>query len=183
VESDVPAPASPYAEQKLGSERALADLAKPGAFDVQSLRFFNVYGPRQDPASPYSGVIGIFANALLKGRPLRVFGDGTQSRDFVFVGDVARVVAEVATTGQPSAPSPMNVARGASVTLLALIETLETIVGRKATVEHAPAREGDVHASRADVTRLASWCTARGSVWSPVPLHEGLSETVAWLEG
>jgi UDP-glucose 4-epimerase len=170
-------PLTPYAIDKYAGERYLDAYRRRGVLDARSLRFFNVYGPRQDPASPYSGVIGIFAKRLLAGRPLAVFGDGRQTRDFVFVGDVVDVIVDHLRDASDDAPVPMNVGTERSVSLLDLIAALEDVLGVRAEVEHRPEREGDIRHSASDCGRLRAW---RGAA-ATTELSEGLAATVAWL--
>jgi UDP-glucose 4-epimerase len=136
-----------------------------------------VYGPRQDPASPYSGVISIFAENLIAGRPLTVFGDGEQSRDFVFVADVVAALIG-ALDRQDNAAHVFNVCRGEHISLRHLISALERVSGRRAIVRHAPARPGDARHSQGDPARIrASFGFA-----VRVGIEEGLAALLAWLE-
>lgn len=176
-ETALPAPQSPY-----GADKAASELQAHAAFAVHGvpstgLRFFNVYGPRQDPASPYSGVISIFAERLLAGQPLTIFGDGHQSRDFVYVGDVVAALL-LAVERQDKSARVFNVARGEGVTLLRLLATLERVVGRKADVRHAPSRAGDVRHSLGDVRRIRDGL----GFAAKVGLEEGLASLLGWLE-
>jgi UDP-glucose 4-epimerase len=169
-------PQSPY-----GADKAASELQAHAAFAVRGLpstglRFFNVFGPRQDPASPYSGVISIFAERLLAGQPLTIFGDGEQSRDFVFVGDVVAALL-LAMERQDKSARAFNVARGEGVTLLRLVTALERVVGRKASVRHAPPRAGDVRHSLGDVRRIRE---SLGFA-AKVGLEEGLASLLGWL--
>jgi len=167
-------PISPYGlEKKINDEygalyRTLYGMATMG------LRYFNVYGPRQDPASPYSGVISIFIQRLREERPLTVYGDGMQTRDFIFVQDVAR--ANIAAL-QSTAAGVCNVATGRSVTLRELIEILAAITGRQPQVLQAQERAGDIRYSTADNTRLR---TEMG-VDAFMDMHAGLE--CLWLAG
>jgi UDP-glucose 4-epimerase len=178
LREDAPlAPLTPYGADKAGSElHARAAFAVRGVPST-GLRFFNVFGPRQDPGSPYSGVISIFAEALLAGRALTVFGDGGQSRDFIFVTDVVRALV-AAMEGQDRAARVFNVCRGERTTLVQLIAALERATRRKAAVRHAPERAGDVRHSLGDGARLRAVL----GVGAKVPLDEGLASLVEWLE-
>ena len=147
------------------------------------LRFFNVYGPRQDPRSPYSGVISLFAESILAGRPVRVFGDGLQSRDFVFVTDVVtHLVAAMDRLEQRdppgTLPNALNVCTGRETTVLQLVELLGEACGRSPSFIHGPARPGDIRRSIGSPT-LAS---ATLSVQAQVPLDAGLATTLQSLE-
>ena len=177
VESLLPMPVSPY-----GADKAAGEMQAHAAFAVHGvpstgLRFFNVFGPRQDPASPYSGVISIFAERLLAGQPLTIFGDGRQSRDFVHVSDVVAALV-TAMERQDKSTRVFNVARGEDVSLLQLVAGLERAVGRKADVRHAPARTGDVRHSLGDVRRIRE---SLGFA-AKVGLEEGLASLVGWLK-
>jgi UDP-glucose 4-epimerase len=170
-------PQSPY-----GADKAASELQAHAAFAVRGipstgLRFFNVYGPRQDPASPYSGVISIFAEKMLAGRPLTIFGDGQQSRDFIHVVDIVAALL-AAMDRQDKYARVFNVGRGEGVTLLRLVAALERITGRKAEVRHAPARPGDVRHSQGDMRSIRE---SLGFA-AKVGLEEGLASLMGWLE-
>lgn len=152
-EDDPLAPASPYAEAKIAGEEALSALARSGAMEPVIFRFFNVYGPGQDPSSSYSGVITRWVDALLADRPVLVFGDGSQTRDFIHVNDVARAVLAGLDADRPPA-LPMNVGSGTGTSLLKLLELLSAAVGKEPRARHEAAREGDVLHSRADISRV-----------------------------
>lgn len=180
VEDTPPAPLSPYALQKYVGELYAATFSGLYGLETVSLRYFNVYGPEQDPASPYAAVIPRFVTALLKGEPPRIFGDGEQTRDFVFVGDV--VSANLAAAGAPSAVSGrcFNVATGEPLAISELARVVARILDRPAVpAEHAPARSGEVRHSVADVRRAGEWLG-----WRPqTPLEQGLAITAAALGG
>ncbi len=153
VGEDTPTqPVSPYGIDKLASELALDYYANVHAVPTTALRFFNVYGPRQDPSSPYSGVISIFSDRAKAGRPLTIFGDGTQTRDFVFVGDVVRAI--VAALGDGNTRTVANVGTGGEITVIELARTIVDLCGGTSTIVHAPARSGEILKSRARVDRL-----------------------------
>jgi UDP-glucose 4-epimerase len=153
VGEDTPCrPVSPYGIDKLASEHALDYYAAVHGVPATSLRFFNVYGPRQDPGSPYSGVISIFSDRARAGKPLLIFGDGSQTRDFVYVGDV--VAAIVAAAGDRASRVVANVGTGGEITVLELARTLVELCGNRSTIDHAPARGGEILKSRARVDRL-----------------------------
>ncbi|OGO47012.1 MAG: hypothetical protein A2W34_08450 [Chloroflexi bacterium RBG_16_64_32] len=168
-------PMSPYASSKL----AMEDLARlyTSAFGLQTvcLRFFNVYGPRQDIHSPYAAVIPLFIEALLDGRPPTIYGDGEQSRDFVFVEDVVQAMleaSEAAVGGQV-----FNVGQGQSRTVLELAEALAAIVPGSPAPVFGPARAGDIRTSAADIGRATKALGYRPA-WD---LHQGLQATVEWM--
>ena len=153
VDEDAPTrPVSPYGIDKLASEMALDYYAAVHGVPTTALRFFNVYGPRQDPSSPYSGVISIFADRARAGRTLTIFGDGGQTRDFVYVGDVVRAI--VAALGDGNSRLVANVATGAEITVLEFARTVVELCGGKSAIEHAAARPGEILKSRARVDRL-----------------------------
>jgi UDP-glucose 4-epimerase len=152
AEDRAPAPISPYGVDKLAGERHAAAASRDHARAI-ALRFFNVYGPGQDPSSPYSGVISIFADRLGGGRAVPVHGDGGQLRDFVYVADV---VAHLRAAMTRAAATPgngfesFNVCTGRAVSLRGLLATLCALTGRRASVEHLPPRAGDIRASLGD---------------------------------
>ena len=160
-------PISPYGLEKSIDDQYGALYAGLYGMAPLGMRYFNVFGPRQDPGSPYSGVISIFVDRLRSGKGLTVFGDGLQTRDFIYVGDVARANV-AALTG--SGTGTCNVATGRTVTLLELIDALAFVAGATTQVSFAPARSGDIRHSAADNARLQQelGCTAFTS------LHDGL---------
>ena len=144
-------PQSPYGLEKSIDDQYATLFGKLYGMQCMGLRYFNVYGPRQDPASPYAGVISSFLGGMRAGRPLDIFGDGEQTRDFVFVEDVARLnlaALDAAATGV------CNIATGRSATLLELVVLLEELTGRKLQIRHAAARSGDIRHSQASTARL-----------------------------
>jgi UDP-glucose 4-epimerase len=170
-------PLSPYAVSKLAGEQYL--LAYQQSFELETLafRFFNVYGPRQRPGQAYAAVVPVFLDAMLRGKPVPVHGDGLQSRDFTFVGTVCAVLID-AVTRQVSHPEPVNLAFGTNTTVVALVEELEQVSGLAADVVHVAARPGDVRASQADNRVLVSLFPTV----EPVALRDGLTETLAWFK-
>jgi len=170
-------PISPYGIHKYASELALDYYASTYGVGTTALRFMNVYGPRQDPSSPYSGVISIFAERAKAGNRLLIFGDGKQTRDFVFVGDVVRAL--VAALGDGNSRLVCNVGTGKQSTVRELAEIIVGLCGAApgkpaSTIEHAPARAGEILRSCAVVDRLA----ALGAP-AKTSLIDGLRETVA----
>lgn len=158
---------SPYALEKMSNEQ-YADLYFR-LFGIKSLglRYFNVYGSRQDPESPYSGVISRFMESYQKEETLTVFGKGEQSRDFIHISDVARANALALAS---DAVGVMNIATGVPETLLKLIQYIEEAGDRPASIHFAPSREGDIHASYATTTRAAHYLNFQ----SLVSLREGI---------
>src|SRR3954452_7367941 len=171
-EQSVAAPISPYGLEKWIDERYAALFDQLYDFPSLGLRYFNVYGPRQDAASPYAGVISKFAASLTSGAALRILGDGQQTRDFVFVGDVARFNMLALTTDFRGV---CNVGTGQSVTLLDLIATLEQVGGRRLERRFEPAILGDIRASAMSPERMVTWFGEAPST----PLAKGLSVLLA----
>jgi UDP-glucose 4-epimerase len=178
AETTQPRPLSPYAAAKLASEGVCADAADAGQLTAVCLRFFNVYGPRQDPGSAYSGVISRFLAAAAAGEPVTIYGDGRQSRDFVYVADV--VVAILAALQRPlTGASVVNIGTGRQADLLQILGVVEERAGRTLERCTEPSREGDIRHSRADAGR-ARWVLG----WeAEVGLAAGLAETWAWFTG
>jgi len=169
-------PVSPYAAQKIACEIYAQTYTAAYGLPCVALRFFNVYGPRQDPKSEYSAAIPRFVTRLLAGEPPIVFGDGLQSRDFVHVKDVARACL-LATTSERAPGNVINVASGHSASLLELIELIRAAVGPQARgigIEHLPPRPGDIRDSSADLTRARELLGFEPSI----PLAEGLADVV-----
>ncbi len=151
-EDELKQPVSPYGIHKYTSELALDYYASVHGVPTTALRFFNVYGPRQDPSSPYSGVISIFTDRARAGKTLTIFGDGQQTRDFVFVGDVVRAIASA--LGDGNSRLVANVGTGGEITVLELARTIVDLCGGSSKIEHQPARAGEILKSRAKVDRL-----------------------------
>lgn len=152
-ETIAPRPLSPYAADKLAGEHYLQFYGAKHGLRTTAFRFFNIYGPRQDPSSPYSGVISIFVDRALTGRPVTVFGDGRQTRDFVYVGDLVEVLY-AALHNERMMGQTMNVGRGTECTLLELLSGLETVVGAAIERRHESPRIGDIARSCAATQRL-----------------------------
>jgi UDP-glucose 4-epimerase len=150
-ESSRTAPLSPYGLEKLIDDQYAALYRHLYGFSAMGMRYFNVYGPRQDPASPYSGVISKWGDALCAGRSLRIFGDGQQTRDFIYVKDIARYNVLAL---QRDGGGVCNVGTGNSVTLLALIDALESAAGARAERKFEPPAPGDIQASAMSPRRL-----------------------------
>lgn len=173
-------PESPYGISKLATEYYGAYYGRVHGLDVAALRYANVYGPRQDPHGE-AGVVAIFCGRLLAGEPLTVFGDGGQTRDYVYVADVARANVRAAAAALPPVGGldarGYNIATGEETSVLALAEGLMRAAGRTVPVTHAPARPGEQRRSCLVVAKAA-----RDLGWRPeVPLAQGLAETYAWF--
>jgi nucleoside-diphosphate-sugar epimerase len=174
-EDSPPDPLTPYALQKLMGEQYLALFTSLYGLETVSTRYFNVFGPRQDPSSPYSGVISLFIRALLDGGTPTIFGDGEQTRDFTYVANVVDGVLK-ACHAPGIAGQVVNVATGSRVSLNALFGTLRQLTGSSATPRYGPARTGDVRDSQADIGRAR---TLLG--YSPaIEFQEGIARTLAW---
>ena len=170
-----PDPLSPYAAQKLMGEHYARVFSSCFGLETVALRYFNVYGPRQDPSSPYSGIISIFMKCLIEGTSPTLFGDGNQSRDFTFVEDVAALCIKASRT--PGVSGRMfNAGNGNRYTLNQVWETLQKIEGVSIPALYGPPRAGDVRDSQAD-TRAAVSELGHAPKFS---LEEGLRRTLAW---
>ena len=152
VETMPPEPVSPYAVTKLDGEFYAAMFARENRLATVSLRYFNVFGPRQDPRSQYAAAVPAFIERAVRNEPLTIYGDGEQTRDFVPVQTVAAANIFLAT--QPAATGVFNVAGGAAITINQLATTLRELAGSRSEIRHAAERSGDVKHSRADITRL-----------------------------
>jgi UDP-glucose 4-epimerase len=171
-----PRPVSPYAASKLATEAYALAWGASFGLDVLAFRFFNVFGPLQLAGHAYAAVVPAFVDAALAGRPLPVHGDGTQTRDFTFVGSVCRVLAD-AVERRVSSPGPVNLAFGTRISLLELIGLLEAELGHPLERDHQPLRAGDVPHTQAETARLRA-------LFPDVeagPVEDGLRATVDWF--
>jgi len=176
-EDQNPAPVSPYALAKRVSEMYAQHWASRRSFETVCLRFFNVYGPNQNPDSPYSAAIPLFLRRLIEGRRVSIFGDGEQTRDFIYVGDVVRGL--LAAGSMPGVSGRIyNLATGKGVSVFHLVQTLARIVGVPAEMEFLPERSGDVRNSWADIS-----AARRDLGFNPeTTLEAGLRETLRWFK-
>ena len=170
-EARVPRPQTPYGVDKLGSELHGRIAMGVHRLPTVGLRPFNIYGPRQDPSSAYSGVISIFNSRLGQGLPVKVFGDGLQTRDFVFVADVVQFLLAAMARAPQAAGEVFNICTGRTTTLLALIYTLARLHGRVPVVQHGDPRVGDIRESLGDPSRAREVL----GVTAEVTLEEGLA--------
>ncbi|HUB49271.1 MAG TPA: NAD-dependent epimerase/dehydratase family protein [Acetobacteraceae bacterium] len=169
-------PLSAYGADKYACELHAHVAGHAHGIPATGLRFFNVYGPRQDPHSPYSGVISIFCTHAARGSPIDVFGDGRQTRDFIFVADV--VAALLAAMQRPATDSPVfNICTGTAISVLDLARTVTDLAGTTAEIRHRPPRPGDIRHS-VGVPDLARTTLGLGP---PVPLRDGLRKVLDWL--
>ena len=176
VETMAPEPLSPYAVAKLTGEYYCQVFSRVYGLETYSLRYFNVFGPRQDPSSQYSGVISRFIDAFLKNGSPIIYGDGTQSRDFTYIDNVvdANLRALEAENGSGQV---MNVANGERVSLLELVEVMKDVTGATAvSVDFQPERKGDVKHSQADNSRAKEWL----GYTKLIGLEEGIKRTIDW---
>lgn len=175
-EDMTPRPLSPYAVSKLTGEHYCKVFSDVYALETVSLRYFNVFGPRQCPSSEYSAVIPKFIAAMLKGQPVTIYGDGEQSRDFTYVENVVNANL-LACRAPHAAGEVINIGCGAEVSLNELILAMEKHLGIKAHREHTRPRPGDVKRSRADIARARSLLGYEPTV----AFDEGLRETLKWF--
>jgi UDP-glucose 4-epimerase len=178
VETQVPDPLSPYAAAKLACEGYASAFNRLYGLSTVSLRYFNVFGPRQDPQSQYAAVVPAFATAVLEGRRPTVYGDGKQSRDFTFVANVVDANIAAATADGEPAGAAVNVACGSSFSLLELLAEIARITGREAEPVFEDPRPGDVRESLADISRARELFGYEPKVG----FAEGLKLTVASFE-
>lgn len=168
-------PLSPYALQKVVGEQYLQLFTRLYGLETVSIRYFNVFGPRQDPSSPYSGVISVFATAVLENRAPKIYGDGEQTRDFTYVANVVDGVLR-ACDAPGASGQIINVATGGRISLNQLFETMRALVGATVRPTYVEARAGDVRDSQADIRKAREILG-----YEPlVSFEEGLRHTVEW---
>ncbi|MCE5978686.1 NAD-dependent epimerase/dehydratase family protein [Pseudomonas sp. JR33AA] len=172
ISEDTPkAPLTPYAVDKLASEQYLDFYRRQHGLEPVVFRFFNIFGPRQDPSSPYSGVISIFCERAVQGLPITVFGDGEQTRDFLYVGDLVQVMVQALEQPQVE-EGAVNIGLNQATSLNQLLAALEKVVGSMPAISYTAARSGDIRHSRADNQRLL----ARFEFAQVTPIVEGLAK-------
>jgi UDP-glucose 4-epimerase len=175
LETMKPAPKSPYAITKLDGEYYCAMFSASRGLPTACLRYFNVFGPRQNPASQYAAAVPIFIERALKNEPICIHGDGGQTRDFVYVKDV--VAANVFFAAVSPATGVFNVGRGGRVSISALASSIVSLVGSRSQVAHGQERPGDVRHSMANIEKL------KQAGFHPQNAFEaGLAETIAWFK-
>ena len=175
VETMPAAPLSPYALQKLVAEQYCQMFTRLYGLETVTIRYFNVFGPRQDPSSPYSGVISLFISALCEGRQPTIYGDGEQTRDFTYVANVVDEVLR-ACHAPGAGGEVVNVATGGRISLNQLFQTVRDLVGARVEPLYAAARQGDVRDSQADIQKAG-----RLLGYEPtVSFDAGLKKTVEW---
>jgi len=168
-------PLSPYALQKVVGEQYLQMFTRLYGLETVSIRYFNVFGPRQDPSSPYSGVISVFATALLDNQPPKIYGDGEQTRDFTYVANVVDGVLRASEAPQASGEI-INVATGGRISLNQLFYAMRDLVGGALEPVYAESRKGDVRDSQADIRKAKALLG-----YEPVvSFEDGLARTIAW---
>lgn len=170
------APLTPYAADKLASEYYIDFYRRQYGLNPLLFRFFNIFGPRQDPASPYSGVISIFLQRAMDQRPMTVFGDGEQTRDFVFVADLVRLLEQAVSTSRNIA-GPMNVGNGHQTSLNQLLAAIQEISEKPLQISYCASRPGDIRHSCADNRRIKEQMDYR----SEFTVAEGLKHTWEWM--
>lgn len=175
-EDMTPSPRSPYAVQKLTGENYLRIFWQLYGLETVSLRYFNVFGPRQDPQSQYAAVIPRFITAILKDEPPTIYGDGKQTRDFSHVENVIDANLAACTAPKEALGETFNIACGGRISLLELVDTISAIAGKKVEPKFEPARPGDVRDSQADITKAKKLLG-----WTPrVDFREGIEKAVTW---
>ena len=178
VSEDTPLnPLTPYAADKLAGEYYLDFYRREHRIEPGIFRFFNVFGPRQDPSSPYSGVISIFADRSISKQPITVFGDGEQTRDFIYVNDLTRILLQ-ALNSDTIETGPVNVGTGQQTSINKIIDTLGHIQQQKLTVSYASPRPGDIKYSVADISRLQT----RFAFKPEVSLKQGLKKLLDYAK-
>lgn len=168
-------PLSPYALQKLVGEQYMQMFTSLYGLETVTIRYFNVFGPRQDPSSPYSGVISVFARALLENTPPTIYGDGEQTRDFTYIANVVDGVLR-AVKAPGASGALVNVATGTRISLNRLFEVMRDLAGSQLKVNYGPPRNGDVKDSLADITKARTLLGYQPTV----SFEDGLRQTVEW---
>jgi len=175
-----PDPISPYAVAKLASEHYMTSFYRCYGIETVSLRYFNIFGPRQDPSSPYSGVLAKFITAMLRGERPTIFGDGEQSRDFTYIDNaVTANLLACNAAARNVAGQVFNVATGRRVTLNETFKLLQGLTSYSGPPAYGPEREGDIKHSLADISKAEADLGYKPSV----DFEDGLRRTVEWYRG
>ncbi len=175
-ETMLPEPVSPYAVQKVASEHYMASYTRTFGLETVSLRYFNIFGPRQDPSSQYSGVLARFISMMMRGETPTIFGDGQTSRDFTYIDNVVSANLLAAKAPSSVAGGVFNVATGRRTTLLEAYECIKRITGYTGDVNFQPERAGDVKHSLADISRSQQMLGYEVNAG----LDYGLDQTIRW---
>lgn len=171
-----PDPISPYAVAKLASEQYMISFYRCYGLETVCLRYFNIFGPRQDPSSPYSGVLAKFITQMLRGEQPTIFGDGEQSRDFTYIDNAVEANLLACAAPKTAAGQVFNVATGRRVTLNETVDALQKLTNYGGAAKHGPERGGDIKHSLADISKAEA-----GIGYKPiVDFEEGLRRTVQW---
>ncbi len=178
AETATKAPLSAYGADKYGCELHARVASHVHGIPNVGFRFFNVYGPRQDPKSPYSGVISIFCERIAAGLPISIFGDGQQTRDFVYVADVIRALL-AGMTLKPADSPVFNVCTGIATSVAGLAGLIADLAGKSLNAETKPPRAGEIRHSQGEPEAADRILGTRGRV----PLRTGLAEVLAWMSG
>jgi UDP-glucose 4-epimerase len=173
IESDPLIPLSPYAAAKLAGEHYCTAFTTVYGLETVRLRFFNVFGPRQDASNPYSGVIAIFINTMTQGKTPTIFGDGQQARDFVYIDNVVQALRLAAAAGAANG-NVYNIGSGQSTSILMLVQHLNELLGKRIQPLHQPPRAGDVRMSQASIARAQ----VELGYEPTVSFRDGLAKTV-----
>ncbi len=171
-----PDPISPYAVAKLASEQYMISFYRCYGLETVCLRYFNIFGPRQDPSSPYSGVLAKFITQMLRGEQPTIFGDGEQSRDFTYIDNAVEANLLACTAPRSAAGQVFNVATGRRVTLNETFQALQTLTNYSGAAKYGPERGGDIKHSLADISKAEAGIGYKPSV----NFEEGLRRTVEW---
>jgi UDP-glucose 4-epimerase len=179
-ENMLPDPISPYAVAKLAGEHYLRSFTRVYGLETVTLRYFNVFGPYQDPASHYSGVLAIFCRMMLAGEQPTIYGDGQQSRDFTYIENVVHAnLLAAESAAEKVSGQMMNAATGTRITLNETFEILKELTGFRGSPAYAPGRSGDIRDSLADISRARELLGYQPQV----DFREGLRRTVDWYRG
>lgn len=176
MEAKIGAPLSPYAVSKYANELYANVFAKSYGLETIGLRYFNIFGPQQDPNGPYAAVIPLFISQIMNDQPIKINGDGKTTRDFTFVANAVQANVLALMTDNTSAINQVyNIACGANFSLLELVSNIESATGKKATIEHRDFRQGDIRDSLADISKAIDLLG-----YEPiVDFNKGIQETVA----